>query len=124
MKTAILVLSDPRAGAEESLGRLFNALTTAYEARAAGDEVALLFSGTGTRWLAEVSREDHPAHALYEQVKDVVVGASCGCADVFGATQDVERAGVELVRDLAVPGTRGVASLRRLTRQGYQVITF
>ena len=45
MKFAIVVMSDPKAGSEESLGRLFNALALAHEAREKGDEVALVFAG-------------------------------------------------------------------------------
>jgi hypothetical protein len=122
-KAAIVVLSDPRGG-EEALGRLFNALATALEHRQAGDEVVLVFSGTGTRWLAELSRPDHPARGLWTQVEELVLGASCGCADVFGATEGVAMAGHELLKEFALPGTRGVASLRRLTRDGYAVVTF
>ena len=50
MRLAIFVLSDPKSGSEESLGRLFNALSTAHDANARGDEVALVFLGAGTRW--------------------------------------------------------------------------
>ena len=35
-KTAIVVISDPRSGHDESLARLFNALASAYEFHAAG----------------------------------------------------------------------------------------
>lgn len=122
-RAAILVLSDPRGG-EEALGRLFNALATALEHKQAGDEVTLVFAGTGTRWLAELSKPEHPARALFVQVEDLVAGASCGCADVFGATEGVAAAGHALLSDFALVGTRGVASLRQLTRQGYVVLTF
>jgi len=33
-----------------ALGRLFNALSTAYEFKQAGEPVTVLFLGTGTRW--------------------------------------------------------------------------
>ncbi len=46
MKTAIIVLSDPKNGSEESLGRVFNALATAYDYKNAGKEVSILFQGT------------------------------------------------------------------------------
>ena len=36
MKTAIVILSDPRAGSEESLGPAFNALAAAYDFKNAG----------------------------------------------------------------------------------------
>src|SRR5581483_135537 len=43
MKTAVVILSDPKSGADESLGRLLNALALAHESQAAGDEVEIVF---------------------------------------------------------------------------------
>ena len=124
MKAAIVVLSDPKNGSEESLGRLFNALAAAYDFKQRGDEVTLLFQGAGTRWAGEVVKEDHPAHALYRAVEDTVAGVSCGCADVFGASEQAVRSGFELVKDNRVPGTSGLPSLRDLAQQGYSILTF
>ena len=124
MKAAILVLSDPNSGSEEALGRLFNALAAAYDFKQHGDEVNLLFHGAGTRWIGEVSKSDHPAHALFEEIKDTVAGVSCGCADVFGATEDAERSGFDLIKDNPAPGTPGLPSLQRLVAEGYTVLTF
>ena len=84
MKAAIVVLSDPKAGSEEALGRVFNALAAAYDVKQAGDEVTVQFQGAGTRWIGELTKADHAAHALFEAVKDNVAGVSSGCADVFG----------------------------------------
>ena len=124
MKAAIVVLSDPKSGSEESLGRLFNALASAYDFKQRGDEVTVLFQGTGTRWIGEVSKAEHPAHDLFEAVKNTVAGVSCGCADVFGATEEAEESGFELIKDNPVPGTSGLPSLRKLTAEGYTVLTF
>lgn len=123
-KAAILVLSDPASGSEEALGRVFNALAAAYDFKQAGDEVAVLFHGTGTRWIGELSKADHPAHDLFEAVKDKVAGVSCGCADVFGGGEEAEKSGFDLIKDNPVPGTSGLASLRKLTADGYTVLTF
>ena len=124
MKAAIVVLSDPKGGSEESLGRVFNALASAYEFKKKGDDVTILFQGTGTRWAGELSRQDHPAHELFEAVRDHVAGVSCSCADVFGATAGAEQCGLELIKDNAVPKTSGLPSLRNLSEQGYSVLTF
>ena len=105
MKAAIVVLSDPEAGSEESLGRVFNALASAYEFKQLGDDVTILFQGAGTRWAGELSKEDHPAHDLFEAVRDQVAGVSSGCACVFGATADAERNGFQLIKANAVPQT-------------------
>lgn len=124
MKTAIIVLSDPKNGSEEALGRIFNALAAAYDFKQKGDDVTLLFQGTGTRWAAELGKEAHPAHALYQEVRDTVAGASCGCAAVFGATEELAKSGLDLIDDNPVPGTPGLPSLRNLMSEGYAVLTF
>ena len=56
MKAAVVVLSDPKSGSEESLGRLFNALAATYDFKQRGDDVRLLFAGTGTRWASSSSQ--------------------------------------------------------------------
>lgn len=123
-KTAIVVYSDPKAGSEEAIGRLFNAMFVAYELKEKNEQVALIFQGAGVRWPNELVKPDHPAHALYDAVKDTVVGACRGCADVFGATAGVEEAGVALVGDKAIPGTSGIIDLSEYLDQGYRVLNF
>jgi hypothetical protein len=124
MKTAIVVLSDPTAGGEEALGRLFNALAAAYDLRQRQQDVEILFQGAGTRWTAHLARPDHPAHALYTAVADRVAGVSSACADVFGARADAETNGLSLLGDNALPGTSGLPSLARYVGEGYAVLTF
>ncbi len=123
-KAAILVLSDPNSGSEEALGRVFNALAAAYDFKNRGEDVTVMFNGAGTRWIGELSKEDHPAHALFEEVKDKVAGISCGCADVFGGSEEAEMSGFELIKGNPVPGTTGLPSLHKLTVDGYTVLTF
>ncbi len=124
MKTAIVILSDPKGGAEEALGRVFNALALAAESKQQGDEVAVVFNGPGTRWPAELTKLTHPANGLYQSVRDVVKGASCACAEVFGATDGVRSCGVKSVNDNALPGTAGLLSLRRYLADGWHVVVF
>lgn len=124
MKAAILVLSDPNSQSEEALGRVFNALAVAYDCKQNGSEVSVIFQGAGTRWLKELGKPDNPVHGLFEAVKDTVVGASCGCADVFGSAEDVKKSGFDLVSENQVPGTSGLPSLQKLIANGYTVLTF
>lgn len=124
MKAAVVVLSDPSGGSEEALGRLFNALAATYDFKTCGEDVALLFQGAGTRWAGELTKPDHPAHALYEEVKDKIAGVSCGCAEVFGATQCAKEAGLDLIKDNLAPGTSGLPSLAHLSAQGYSILLF
>ncbi len=123
-KTVIVILSDPKPGTEEALGRIFNALAVAHEAKAAGDDLAIVFSGAGTRWPAELARLDHPANGLSQAVRDHVQGASCGCAAVFGATEGVRGSGTPLVANYVLPGTPGVLSLRRYVADGWNTLVF
>jgi hypothetical protein len=124
MKAAIVVLSDPKGASEESLGRVFNALASAWDFKQRGDDVTILFQGAGTRWPGELNQEAHPARELFEAVRDRVAGVSCGCAEVFGATADAERNGFDLIQDNPVPKTGGLPSLRNLSEQGYTILTF
>ena len=123
-KVAIIVLSDPKAGSDESFGRVFNALASAHEFKQKGDDVTILLMGAGTRWAAELSKAGHPAHELYEAVRDRLAGASCACAEAFGAKAEVEQCGLPLLCDNAVPGTMGLPSLRRLVGDGYTILAF
>jgi len=120
MKTAIIILSDPKNSSEEALGRVFNGLAAAYDFKNAGQEVSILFQGTGTRWPEVLQAESHPAHELFEAVSDKVQGISCACADVFGA----DTSGYELIKDNSVPKTTGLPSIVNLEKQGYKIITF
>jgi hypothetical protein len=122
MKTAIVVMSDPKSGSEEALGRVFNVLAVASEGK--GDEVEVVFNGAGTRWPEELSKLTHPAHALYEAVREVVTGASGACAAVFGAAESLRSSGVPIVKDNPLAGTAGLLSLRRYLSEGWSVVVF
>lgn len=119
MKTALVILSDPRQSTDEANGRVFNALAAAYDFKQANQDVTVLFQGAGTRWPEELQRTDHPMNALFRAVEDKVQGVSCGCADAFGANPS----GFDLVTDNAVPGTTGLPSFVKLQNDGYQIIT-
>lgn len=123
-KAAVIVLSDPKAGSEESLGRLFNALAAVYDFKQRGADVQLLFQGAGTRWAGELVNQEHPAYELFASVKDKVAGVSRGCADVFGAGEGAKACGLELIAENSAPHTTGLPSLARLSEDGYAILTF
>ena len=123
-KTAIVIYSDPKSGSEEALGRLFNGMFVAYELLEKKQDVVLLFQGTGVRWVAELVKSDHVAHALYTAVKDCVAGVCGGCADVFGATEAARNAGATLIHEKAIPGTSGIVDLSKYLDAGYRILTF
>ena len=120
MKTAIAIMSDPKNGSEESLGRVFNALAAAYDFKNAGKEVSIFFQGAGTRWPEVLEAEDHPAHELFEAVSDKIQGISWACAAVFGA----HTSGYDLIKDNSVPKTTGLPSFSQLQEEGFNVLTF
>lgn len=124
MKIALAILTDPQPGTAEALTRLLNALAMADECRRAGDELEIVFAGTGTRWPAELTKLSHPAHARYRAVRDFVKGASRSCAMRNEAVAGLEAAGVPLIDDNQVEGTAGVLSLRRYYADGWQVAVF
>jgi len=123
MKAAIIILSDPKAG-DDALGRMFNGLAAAYDFKQRDIEVGIYFQGAGTRWPGVLADKAHPIHALYKGVEDRVVGISCGCADVFGAREEAEQSGFDLVTDNRVPGTSGLPSIAGIVGDGYTVFTF
>jgi hypothetical protein len=123
MKTAIIILSDPKAG-EEALGRMFNGLALAAEAIQSGDATEIVFTGAGTRWPAVLSDPAHPAHGLYLTVSPAVAGACNHCAIVFGAEGSVKACGLNPIRDNQIAGTNGLASIRRYLADGWQTLLF
>jgi len=123
MKTAIIVLSDPKAG-DEALGRVFNALAVAQESLQNGDQVEVVFNGAGTRWPEQLSKLSHPANALYNAVRESVKGASLGCAMVFGADKGAEACGVPMLKEKALAGTPGISNLRRYVAEDWKTLIF
>jgi hypothetical protein len=116
-KAAAIVFAD--TGSPKGLGRVMNALTTAQEFKDAGDDVLVVFDGAGTKWIAELSRENHKYHQLFEDVRDVVGGACSYCAEAFGVKEAVQDGGIELLEDY-----KGHPSVRTLVNDGYEIVTF
>ena len=123
MKAAIVVLADPTGG-DDALGRVFNALAAAKDFEERGDDVSVLFQGSGTRWPAVLADETHPAYSLYAALQGSIVGASDACATVFAARDGVTDAGLELIDENHIDGVGGLPSLARLSANGYAVPTF
>lgn len=116
-KVAIVVLADTTAA--EGLGRIVNALMAAKEFKDANDEVRLIFSGAGTKWLGEIANPAHQLHDTYNAVKDRIAGVCGFCASAFGVTAIARGCGIDLLEEY---GTN--MSFRRLMEEGYQVVTF
>jgi hypothetical protein len=117
MKAAIVVLADTET--HEGLGRVVNALEAVKEFKEAGDDVRLIFDGAGTKWVVELSRPEHKAHALYAAVRDKVTGVCGFCAGAFGVEEEVRTIGAPLDESYD-----GHPSFRRLLADGYSIVTF
>jgi len=123
-KVAIFIFSDPKNGSDEALGRAFNGLAAAYDIKQSGGEVSITFQGAGTRWPALITQENHPLHNLYNLVKNNITGISCGCSDVFEASEDPKASGFSLIKENFVPGTTGLASFGKLLKFNTTILNF
>jgi hypothetical protein len=94
----------------------------------ADEEVTVVFTGAGTRWVAEFSDPDHwlrrafdlvHQQGLLDLVQDQVAGVCKACAVSFGVRDEVEASGMPLLSEY-----KGHQSLRKLVRDGYEPITF
>jgi hypothetical protein len=117
MKAAIFVLAD--VGTHDGLGRAVNALEAAKQFKEAKDDVKLYFDGAGTKWIAELSKKDHIAHALFESVSDKIEGACMFCANAFGAGDSVKQCQIDLIdeKDQHV-------DVRKLVSDNYTIMNF
>lgn len=117
IKTAIIILADTET--HEALGRVVNALETAKEMKDEGEDVKIVFDGAGTKWVPELSNEEHKAHLLYEAVKNNIEGVCHYCAGAFGVRHKIEKLDIPLLSEYDEH-----PSLLRLMRKGYQIVTF
>lgn len=124
MKNAVLILSDPDTGSQEALARAYNGCAFAYDCKQRGDDVVIVFLGTGARWPVELEKIDCPAHSVYEKVKDRVAGVSKECAVVFGVEDSLKKLDYQFLTENNLPDTTGLASARNLIEDGYTISTF
>jgi hypothetical protein len=115
-KIAIIVFSD--TGTAEAMGKMANAFTLANESLEHGDELKFIFEGAGTKWIGELEDENHKLHGVYKGLKEYFTGACAFCAQAYGVKNQVEKAGIKLVREY-----NNHPSLRTLFAEGYQVLS-
>ena len=116
-KIAIVILADTTQA--DGLGRVVNGLMAAKEFKDAKDDVQVVFTGAGTKWIGEIAKPEHMLNSVYIDLQDSIVGACGFCAGAFGVTDTVKDSGVNLLEEY---GTN--MSFLRLVQNGYQVITF
>ena len=115
LKVAIVIFEDIKRDS----ARVYRALVTAEELMEAGDEVTVVFDGSGTESLASVLDPASRLHALFERVRPQIRGACRYCARSHGVLEPIEGAGIPLLSEY-----KQHASLVALVREGYTVLTF
>jgi hypothetical protein len=116
-KIAIVIFSD--IAGQESLGKLLNALNLADESVENGDDLKIIFDGTGSKWIGELEKEDHKLNSLYKSLKDRITGVCKFCSEAFGVKSQVEKAGLKFIDEY-----KSHPSLRKLVTEGYSVLFF
>lgn len=114
MKTAIVIFATPADSA-----RGYRALSTAQEYVAAGDDVMIIYDGSGVETLAAYTDPEHRVHRLYSELKSHIAGACGFCAKAHGVQATLEAAGIPLLTD-----HKGHASLRTYAAKGYELLIF
>lgn len=99
--------------------RVFRGLKTALEFKQAGDDVTVLFDGSGVESLALISDPNHPMHSILESIADKVQGACAFCSRSHNVDEAIKNYGWTLLTD-----NKGEASVRNLVAEGRQVLNF
>ncbi len=115
-KIAVILLAD--TDRPEGMGRMANALTTAKEAKDAGDDTRVILDGAGTKWGSELADKEHKYHRLFGAVS-AETGACAYCSRAYGVKDQVEAAGIRMIDEY-----EGHPSVRELIVGGFDVITF
>ncbi len=114
-RVGVVVFED----ASKDLARAYRGLMTAVEFLEAGDDVTVVYDGSGVDTLAAASASDHQLHGLVEKLRGVTLGACGFCAKAHGVVEPITAGGWPLLGD-----HKGHASMRRLVVEGYQILTF
>lgn len=115
LKIAVVIFEDIKRDS----ARVYRALVTAEELIENGDEVTVVFDGSGTESLAAVLDSGSRLHALFEKVRPQVRGACKVCARSHGVLETITEAGIPALGEY-----KQHASLPALVREGYTVLTF
>lgn len=99
--------------------RVYRGLKTALEFKQAGDDVVVVFDGSGVETLAAISDPQHKMNPLTVALKDNIRGACGFCVASHAVSEPIEAAGWPLLTDY-----KGEASIRNLVVEGYQILNF
>lgn len=115
LKVAVVIYESIKTGD----ARAYRGLKTALELKEAGDDVTVLFDGSGVETLAAISDPTNPMNGLAQALGENIVGACSYCAKAHKSADAIVDAGWTLLDDNA-----GEASIRDLLVQGRTVLNF
>lgn len=101
------------------LSRAYRGLKTALEFVQGGDDVAVVFDGSGVETLAAITDSNSKLNPLLIALQGSVEGACAFCAESHKVTEAIRAAGYTLVTE-----NNGEASVRRFVDAGYTVLNF
>jgi|SRR5665647_530446 len=114
-RVAVVIYED----AAKDLARAYRGLMTAVEFLEAGDDVTVVYDGSGVDTLAAASTEGHQLHSLVERLRPVTRGACAFCVKAHGVGDAVAAGDWSLLEEY-----KHHASVRNLVVEGYQLLSF
>lgn len=96
-------------------------MLNAIDLREKSCEVEVVLEGQSPKVVAELSRPEHPMHALFEKTKELglVAGVCRACAQATGSLEAVMKESLPLM-----DGMHGHAAMSDYILKGFEVITF
>ena len=114
-KIALVVFSNLEGA---GFSAVYRAMMFAQELRTAGDDVCIVFDGSGSTAAAQMLRAEHDLHPIFQSIRPLILGICRYCAKSYDVLAELEAAELPLLID-----DRGHASLRALLLEGRQIIT-
>ncbi|MGV8876644.1 MAG: sulfur reduction protein DsrE [Rhodoglobus sp.] len=115
IKVAIVILET----LENNSARVYRGLKTAIEFSAAGDDVVVVFDGSGVETLAAIADPSHAMNGLLGALGTTSIGACEYCAKAHKVLEPIRDGGFELLSD-----NGGEASIRGLVVAGYSIMNY
>jgi hypothetical protein len=99
--------------------RVYRGLRVALEFKKAGDDVRVVFDGSGVEALAGIAHPEDKRHSLLMELGNSVDGACGYCAVAHKVKDQIVGAGFALLND-----DDGEVSVRNYVTEGYTVLNF
>lgn len=115
LKVAVVIFEN----SDNDFANAYRGLLTATEFMEAGDDVTVMYDGSGVDTLAAASTSDHKLHKLAEGLRPVTRGACSFCVSAHGVEEPIKAADWPLLTEY-----KNHASLRHILLEGYQVLSF